>query len=159
MPSYLDFNSKYGINVTLINGTSRRWRVEVPPIDCYDFSGANNPTRYSGAVMPAQSSSGPHLLVARRTCPWISGSIIGNFQTRQAKWTTMFVEEGGSGTRFSVPSVIACNTFDKSSPTMCISGVRQDRDVRIFDLEDGGAIRIITTCSDTSTSIRLEQIY
>jgi hypothetical protein len=42
---------------------------------------------------------------------------------------------------------------------MCISGVRQDRDVRIFDLEDGGAIRIITTCSDTSTSIRLEQIY
>ena len=158
MPSYFDFNTKFGINVTIENGTSRGWRVEVPPVDCFDFSGVNNPTRYNGAVVPAQSSSGPHQVVARRVCSWVSGGTIGYFQTREAKWTTTFVDDS-SGTRFSVPSIIACNTFDKSSPTMCLSGVRQDSDVRIFDMTDGGAMRVVTTCSESKTSIRLEQLY
>jgi hypothetical protein len=158
MPDYLDFNTKFGVNVSIANATSRPWRIEVPPIDCFDFSGVNNPTRYNGAVVSAQGSSGPHLLVARRVCSWVGGSIVPYFQIREAKWNTTFVDDS-SGTRFTVPSIIACSTFDQSSPTMCRSGVRQDNDVRTFDMTDGGAMRVVITCADAKTSIRLEQLY
>lgn len=159
LPSYFDFNTKFGVNVTFDNATGRTWRLEVPPVDCYDFSGTSNPTRFDGAVLNPNSQSGPHQLVARRVCPWVSGTIIGYFQTREAKWTTTFVEQGGSGTRFSVPSVIVCSTYTKTTPTMCETGVQQDKDVRIFDLTDGGAIRLITTCDESGASIRMEQLY
>ena len=158
MPSYLDFNTKFGVNVSIANATSRTWRIEIPPIDCFDFSGVNNPTRYNGAVVPAQGSSGPHLLVARRVCPWAAGTVISWFQIRKAMWNTTFVDDS-SGTRFIVPSTIACSTYDQRSPTMCLSGVKQDNDVRIFDMTGGGAVRVVTTCSGSKTSIRLEQIY
>jgi len=159
LPSYFDFNTKFGVDVTFDNATGRTWQLEVPAIDCYDFSGPNNPTRYDAMVLNANSQQAPQRLVARRVCPWIGGTVIGYFQTREAQWNTTFVEQGGSGTRFTVPSVIACSTYTKTTPTMCDTGVQQNKDVRIFDLSDGGAVRLVTTCNGTGASVRIEQLY
>lgn len=159
LPAYADFNLRYGIDVTFVNNTTRTWVIEVPPVDCYDFSGTANPTRYDGAVLAPAGTSGPHTLVARRTCPWIGGEIIGYFQTREAIWTTTYAEQGGSEAEIATSSTIACNTFGRTENTMCSTGVSQDRDVRIFDLPDGGAIRQVTACAADATTVTFDQLY
>ena len=160
LPDYLDFNTKFGISLTFVNQSTKSWKMTVAPIDCYDFSGANNPTKYNGTVLEAKSTSSEQLLVARRVCALFNDPVLGRYQERTAGWKTTFTEVGGAGASFTLPMSISCNTFDSSSPTMCRSGATKNREEVTHKLAGGHLVRTISSCpyGDKTASVAIEWI-
>ncbi|MFA7267315.1 MAG: hypothetical protein WC054_13480 [Candidatus Nanopelagicales bacterium] len=157
-PSYADFSTRYSVPITFVNDSSIPLVLNASEIDCYDFSGAQNPSVFDGAKVTAGSSIGPYTVIARRTCAYVQGDIIGKFQTREARWKTTVSASSEPGITGTIPTVIDCSSFGQS-PTMCRSGAGQDRAAYTVKLTNGSALRADFTCEDNATTITLSDLY
>jgi hypothetical protein len=156
LPDYFDFNLKYGVNVSFTNNTEWPMALGAGSIDCYDFSGANNPSNFDGVVVTPGSTSKAYPLVARRVCAWATGDIIGKFQERKANWqsTATFGDVGSA----KLPSTLSCSSF-RQQPTMCKGGTSQDKDSFTVDLGTTHAARIDLACKDENITITASKLY
>lgn len=155
-PNWFDYATKYGMKVTYTNKTAWPMTLGTAGVDCFDFSGEDNPSRVDGWVVAPGASSQEAMFLARRACPYFSGDIIGKFQEREAHWDTL-IDLGDQGiVRF--PSTVKCGSWD-SSPTMCRSGVRQDRDSYTLDLGPAHAVRVDVACSEQSAAVTVSSLY
>ena len=158
LPSYADFNTKYAVPITVINSTSAPLTINTSEIDCYDFSGVENPSVLDGAQIAAGATGGPYTVIARRTCAYIKGDIIGNFQVRKARWlTTVSLTEDPSA-KGVLPTTIECSSYEQS-PTMCRSGAGQDSAAYTVKLSNGSALRADYVCVGTDTTLTLSDLY
>lgn len=155
-PDYFDYAVKYGMKVTYTNATTWPMTLGSSGVDCFDFSGADNPSRIDGMVVAPGATSPEQLFLARRVCPYISGDIIGKFQEREAHWDTM-IDFGDQGS-VRLPSTIQCGSWD-TSPTLCASGASQDRDSYTLDLGPVHAVRVDVRCSNQSATVTFSNLY
>jgi hypothetical protein len=152
LPDWFNFNLRFGIDVTFVNETQWPLKVKSSQIDCFDFSGDQNPSLLDGLSVAAGSSSSATRLIARRVCPWIDGDIIGKFQERDAHWATT-ASLGTVGT-FDIPTVLYCSSR-RHTGTMCTSGYAQDYDsfLKHIGLH---LYRITLGCADNSVTITVK---
>lgn len=158
LPDYTDYNSQYSVPVTFVNKSSIPLTVNASEIDCYDFSGTENPSIFDGAKIAVGASSGPYRLLARRTCPYVAGDVVGKFQEREARWKTTVSSQANSAITGTIPTVIDCSSFGQN-PTMCASGASQDRASYTVKMTDGTVLRAKFVCNGTNTTITLSDLY
>lgn len=157
-PSYADFSTKYSVPITFINKSSIPVTMSASEIDCYDFSGAENPSILDGAKIATGATAGPYTVIARRTCPYVQGDIIGKFQTREARWKTTVSSTKEPAVTGTIPTTIDCSSFGQN-PTMCRSGAGQDRAAYTVKMTNGTALRASFKCDDSNTTITLTDLY
>lgn len=157
-PSYADFSTRYSVPITFVNKSSIPVTLNASEIDCYDFSGAENPSIFDSAKIATGATAGPYTVIARRTCPYVQGDIIGKFQTREARWKTTVSSATAPAVSGTIPTTIDCSSFSQS-PTMCRSGAGQDRAAYTVKMTDGTALRADFKCDDNKTTITLSDLY
>lgn len=136
------FNTKNGVTLSFENQTDWPMTIDSSEIDCFDFSGAANPSVFDGAVVQPGATSDAYKMVVGRVCPWIDGDIIGRFQERSAHWATDVNLEGAGD--FNLRTVIDCGSFNRE-PTMCEGGTSQNKDDYLMDLGTN-ILRVTSSC-------------
>ena len=145
-------SAKNKVTIAFDNQTEWPMTVGTSEIDCYDFSGAANPSLIDGTVVQPGQASAPIEMVVGRVCPWIDGDIIGKFQERQARWATNVNFEGAGD--FNLRTAIECGSLYRQ-PTMCEGGTSQNKDDYLLDLGDH-LLRITSTCDHSKFNITVK---
>lgn len=157
-PGYADVSTKYSVPISFVNESSIPLTLNASEIDCYDFSGAQNPSVFDGTKVAVGATGGPYTLIARRTCAYIPGDIIGKFQEREARWKTTVSSTTEPAVAGSIATTITCSSFGQN-PTMCDSGASQDRAAYTVKLSNGSALRADYRCEDQSSTITFSDLY
>lgn len=157
-PGYADFSTKYSVPITFVNESSIPLTVYTSEIDCYDFSGAENPSVFNDAKVAKGATAGPYTVIARRTCAYVPGDILGKFQEREARWKTTVSATTEPAITGDLRTVIECSSSNQS-PTMCPSGAKQNTAAYTVKLTNGSALRADYTCDGPETTITLSDLY
>jgi len=151
MPNYFDYSTKYTVPLSFVNNSTHNLTLQSSEIDCYDFSGNETPDQYNGAVLAAGTKSEAFDLLARRTCAYVSGDIIGKFQEREARWKTT-VSTTGTQQAGDLPTGITCSSHGQF-PTMCVSGSRQETASYTVPLGSDEALRASFKCDRNTNNV------
>lgn len=157
-PSYADISTQYTVPITFVNNSSQQLTVNASEIDCYDFSGTDNPSAFDGAVIAPGATSGPYNMLARRTCAYIKGDIIGKFQEREANWKTTISATGYPSVAGTLPTTISCSSTGQE-PTMCPSGTSQNKASYAVKMPGGTPLRAAYVCHGGNITITLTDLY
>jgi hypothetical protein len=152
LPDWFNLNTRFGIDVRFVNQTQWPLVVSTSQVDCFDFSGDQNPSMFDGLKVGAQSSSTASRIIARKVCPWLDGDIIGKFQEREAHWATS-ASLDGLGT-INLPTTLFCSSR-RHVGTICTSGNAQDNDSYLVKL-DRRLIRVTYSCIDQAVTISVK---
>lgn len=148
----LVLSAKNKVNIAFENQTEWPMTVSSTEIDCYDFSGAANPSLIDGTVVEPGAKSAPVEMVVGRVCPWIDGDIIGKFQERSARWATNVNFEGAGD--IDLRTVLECGSLYRQ-PTMCQGGTSQNMDDYLLDMGDN-LLRIKYSCDHSTFKITVK---
>lgn len=154
------------LTLSVTNSTPSPYRLVSTEVDCYDFSGENNPSTLDGVVIqPGETVT--RSFDARRVCDWIAGSDVPDeiFTTRDANWTFGIAKIDGTA-QATTRLQISCTDVARA-PVMCQQDLNKIDSARLeFPRQGnriGGAVSLDMSCdydfSTSSNTITLTKLY